>query len=132
MAGELLIKRDIKLYMRCDSRPPCRLIYDTAAVLFLHQLRVILIPLCSSWAGTKAGRGREPRPVPRNQLSRRKGSGLGDMHASSPMLAAARERMAVNSGSDSAGAATPGGAAPPNLHPQSTLDPLSMCRMKGP
>ncbi len=51
MAGELLIKRDIKLYMRYDSRPPCRLIYDTAAVLFLHQPRVLLMP----WLGVLPG-----------------------------------------------------------------------------
>ncbi len=58
----------------------------------------------------------------------------------SPMLAAAWESTAVNSGSDSVAAATPEGAAPPNLHPQrtiahppmllSTSDHLSARRMK--
>ncbi len=88
--------------MRCDSRPPCQLIYDTAAVLFLYQpwvgtthLHFNALAWCSSGAGTEAGRGREPRPVPRNQLFHRKGSGRGGVHASSPMLAAARESMAV-------------------------------------
>ncbi len=38
--------------------------------------------------------------------------GRNQVHASSPMLAAARESMAVNSGSDSAGAATPEWGSP--------------------
>ncbi len=43
--------------------------------------------------------------------SRREGSRLGGVHASSPDLAAARESTAVNSGSNSAAAATPEGCS---------------------
>ncbi len=60
----------------------------------------------------RVGHGREPRPVPRNQSSSREGSGLGGVHTSSPMLTAARESMAFNSGSDSAVATTPKGGSP--------------------
>ncbi len=49
--------------------------------------------------------------MPRSQSSRREGSGLGGVHASSPDLTAARESTAVNSGSDSAAAATPEGCS---------------------
>lgn len=72
-----------------------------------------IIYLCTSGKkGTRAGRGHEPEPMPRNQLSRREGSGLGSVHTSSPMLTAARENMAINSGSDLAVATTPEGASP--------------------
>ncbi len=61
--------------------------------------------ISSSWTsgkkGTGVGCGREPRPVLRNQSSCLEGSGLGGVHASSPMLAAAQESPAINSGSDS-------------------------------
>ncbi len=70
--------------------------------------------------GTGAGRGCEPRPAPRNQLSSREGSGLGGLLTSSPMLTTARASMAVSSGSGAAVATTPEGAAPPHLHPQRT------------
>ncbi len=55
--------------------------------------------------GTGAGGGREQSP-------HHEGPGLGGVHASSPMLAAARESTTVNSGSDSAVATTPKGGRP--------------------
>ncbi len=58
--------------------------------------------------GTEAGRG----PAPRNQSSRREGSGLGGLVTSSPMLTAARASMAVSSGSGAAVATTPEGGSP--------------------
>ncbi len=71
--------------------------------------------------------------------SNSRGLGTGRCARIQPDLAAARESTAVNSGSDSAVATTPEGAAPLNLHPQrtiahppmprSTSDPLSR-RMK--
>ncbi len=56
---------------------------------------------------TGAGPGCEPYPMPRNQSSSCESAGLGGVHTSCPMLAAARESMVVNSRSDSAVAATP-------------------------
>ncbi len=47
--------------------------------------------------------------MPRSQSSRCEVSGLGGVQASSPMLVAARERMAISSGSDSAVVTTPEG-----------------------
>ncbi len=78
--------------------------------------------------------------MPRSQSSHREGSGLGGVHASSPDLAAARESTAVNSGSDSAAAATPEGCSfaesssseddCPSTDARSTSDPLSARQMK--
>ncbi len=62
--------------------------------------------------GTGAGRGCEPRPAPRNQLSSCEGSELGGLLTSSPMLTAARASMAVSSGSGAAVATTPEGGSP--------------------
>ncbi len=57
-------------------------------------------------------------------VNHHEGSGLGGVHASSPMLAAARESTAISSGSDSAAS----GAAQPNLHPQRTIPHPPMLR----
>ncbi len=59
-----------------------------------------------------AERGCERRPAPRNQSSSRKGSGLGSLLTSSPILTAARASMGVSSGSGAAVATTPEGGGP--------------------
>ncbi len=130
--GEILIKRDIKLYMRYDSRPPCRLIYDTAAVLFLHQPRVILMP----WLGVLPGQEQRQDVVAShgpcrgtNYLAAR----AQDWEVCTPPARCSRQpgnAWLLTLGPIRRGPRHQCGAAPPNLHPQRTLDPLSMCRMK--
>ncbi len=77
--------------------------------------------------GTRAERGCEPRPAPRNQSSSRDGSGLGIPLTSSPMLTAARASMAVSSGSGAVVATTPKGGQPHRTFILRGCEPIPRC-----
>ncbi len=87
----------------------------------IHEL--VSSSCTSGKKGTRAGRGCEPRPAPRNQSSSCEGSGLGGLLTSSPMLTAARASMAVSSGSGAAVATTPEGGSPTALSSSEDVNP---------
>ncbi len=99
------------------ATPPSRVVRNEEADEGLLAMKGAIHDFVSSSCtsgkkGTRAGRGCELRPAPRNQSFSREGSGLGGLLTSSPMLTAARASMAVISGSGAAVATTPEGGSP--------------------
>ncbi len=115
------------------ATPPSRVVRTEEADERLLAVKGAIHELVSSSCtsgkkGTGAGRGCEPRPAPRNQSSSRKGSGLGGLLTSSPMLRLSGQAWPSALGPVRRWRQHPRGAAPPHLYPHRTWTRPPMLR----